>query len=115
MPAMFEGILHDMKQRWDLDSRVREILKFWVLYLAQVVKNLPASAKAAGNSSSIPGLGRSPGGGNGCPLQPGESPGQRSRVGYSPGGRSHKVSEQRLTGLMGKAEERKDWKRGILE
>ena len=80
-----------------------------------MVKNPPASATAAGNSSSIPGLGRSPGGGNGCPLQPGESPGQRSRAGYSPGGRSHKVFEQRLTGLMAKAEERKDGKRGILE
>jgi len=31
-----------------------------------VVKNLPASA---GDPSSIPGLGRSPGGGNGNPLQ----------------------------------------------
>ena len=31
-----------------------------------VVKNLPANV---GNASSIPGLGRSPGGGNGNPLQ----------------------------------------------
>ena len=38
----------------------------------------------------IPGLGRSPGEGNGNPLQellPGESHGQRSLVGYSPRGR----------------------------
>ena len=34
-----------------------------------VVKNLPANAGDAGNASSIPGLGRSPGGGNGNSLQ----------------------------------------------
>ena len=33
-----------------------------------VVKNLPANAGDAGDTSSIPGLGRSPGGGNGNPL-----------------------------------------------
>ena len=33
------------------------------------VKNLPASAGAAGDVGSIPGSGRSPGGGNGNPLQ----------------------------------------------
>ena len=34
-----------------------------------VLKNLPASAGDAGDLGSIPGLGRSPGGGNGNPLQ----------------------------------------------
>ena len=34
-----------------------------------VLKNLHASAGNAGDSGSIPGLGRSPGGGNGNPLQ----------------------------------------------
>ena len=34
-----------------------------------VVKNPPANAGAPGDSGSIPGLGRSPGGGNGNPLQ----------------------------------------------
>ena len=35
-----------------------------------VVKNLPASARDASNMvGSVPGLGRSPGGGNGNPLQ----------------------------------------------
>ena len=34
-----------------------------------VVKNPPAKAGDTGDSSSIPGLGRSPGGGNGNPLQ----------------------------------------------
>ena len=35
----------------------------------QVVKNLPANAGAAGDVDLIPGLGRSPAGGNGNPLQ----------------------------------------------
>ena len=34
-----------------------------------MVKNLPANAGDVGDSSSIPGLGRSPGEGNGNPLQ----------------------------------------------
>ena len=51
-----------------------------------MVRNLPANA---GDVGSIPGSGRSPGGGNGnhsiflC----GKSQGQRSQVGYSPWGR----------------------------
>ena len=50
-----------------------------------------ASASNAGDLGSIPGLGRSPGEGNGNPLQsvflPGESHGRRSLVDYSPWGR----------------------------
>ena len=34
-----------------------------------MVKNLPASAEEAGDSGSIPGSGRYPGGGNGNPAQ----------------------------------------------
>ena len=34
-----------------------------------VVKNLPANAGAAGDTGSVPGLGRFPGEGNGTPLQ----------------------------------------------
>ena len=48
-----------------------------------VVKNLPANA---GDPGSILGSGTSPGGGHGHPLWYGESHGQRSLVGYSPGG-----------------------------
>ena len=47
------------------------------------------SVRNAGNPASIPGLGRSPGGGNGQPTPaflPGESHGQRSLTGYSPWG-----------------------------
>ena len=45
------------------------------------------STSDAGNTSSIPGLGRSPGEGNGNPFQLfllGKSHGQRSLMGYSP-------------------------------
>ena len=53
------------------------------------VKNLPANA---GDMGSIPGSGRSPGEGNGNPVQYSslrKSHGQSSLVGYSPG--SHRV------------------------
>ena len=49
-----------------------------------------ASACSAGDPGSIPGLGRSPGEGNGNPtpvLLPGKFHGLRSLVGYSPWGR----------------------------
>ena len=55
-----------------------------------VVKNPPASAGDTRDLGSIPGLGRSPGVGNGNPLQCYclENPhGQRSLVSYSPWGR----------------------------
>jgi len=52
-----------------------------------VVKNLPANAGNTGDAGSIPMSERSPGGGNGDPLQPvflpGQSPGQRSLASYS--------------------------------
>ena len=59
-----------------------------------MVKNPPAIAGDTRDVNSIPELGRSPGGGNGNPLQyflPGESHGQRSLAGYGPWG--HKESE----------------------
>ena len=39
------------------------------LKVAQMVKNPPANAENTGDPGSIPGLGRSPGGGHGNPLQ----------------------------------------------
>ena len=57
--------------------------------VALVVKNLPANAGNARDAGSIPGSGRSPGGGHGNPLQyvlPGESHGQRSLAGHGPRG-----------------------------
>ena len=52
-----------------------------------VVKNLPAHAVNAWDSGSVPGLEKSPGGGNGKPFQYSgleKSHGQRSLAGYSP-------------------------------
>ena len=55
------------------------------------VENLPVQAGDTGDVGSIPGLGRSPGEGNGIPVfLLGKSHGQRSLVGYSPW--SHKES-----------------------
>ena len=66
----------------------------WASHVVLVVKNLPANAGDIRDMGSIPGGGRSPGGGHGNPLQlflPGEPCGQGSPVGYSPWG--HKESD----------------------
>ena len=58
----------------------------WAFQVALVVKNLLANAGDIRDTGSIPGPGRSPGEGNGNPLQYSclENPhGQRSVVGYS--------------------------------
>ena len=58
------------------------------------------SACNAGDLGSVPGSGRSPGEGNGYPLQYSclESPhGQRSLVGYSPWGRKESDTTERLS------------------
>ena len=57
--------------------------------VALAVKNLPANAADTRDLGSTPGLGRSPGGGNGNPLRYSyleKSNGQRSLAGYSPWG-----------------------------
>ena len=41
----------------------------WTAQVALVIKNLPANAEDTRDLGSIPGLERSPGGGNGNPLQ----------------------------------------------
>ena len=59
--------------------------------VALVVKNPPANAGDRRDAGSIPGSGRSPGGGQGNPLQYSclENPhGQKSLAGYSPWGRT---------------------------
>ena len=68
----------------------------WGFSHGSVVKNLPASA---GDAGSIPGSGRSPGEGNGYPLQvflPGKSHGHRSLVDYSPWGCRESERTKRL-------------------
>ena len=57
------------------------------------------SACNAGDPGSIPGLGKSPGEGNGDPIPvflPGESHGQRSLAGYSPWGLKELDTTERL-------------------
>ena len=55
--------------------------------VAVVVKNLPANVGDIRDMGSVPGLRRSPVGGQGNPVPlPGEFHGQRSLVGYSPWG-----------------------------
>ena len=71
----------------------------WASQVALVVKNLPANAKDVRDVGSVPGLGRSSGGGHGNPLHsllPRESLGQRSLVGYSPWGRKESDTTERL-------------------
>ena len=46
------------------------MLPFWASQLALVVKNSPANAGVLRDAGSVPGLGRSPEGGNGNLLQP---------------------------------------------
>ena len=70
-------------------------MSFWVSHVLPVVKNPPASAGDIRDTGSIPGLGRSPGGGNGNPLQFScleNSQGQRRLVDNSPWG--HKGSDR---------------------
>ena len=45
------------------------LVPLWTSEVALVVRNLPANAGDTGDAGSIPGLQRSPGGGNGNPLQ----------------------------------------------
>ena len=55
-----------------------------------MIKNLPANAGDTGEAGLTPGLGRSPGDGNGNPLQYScleKSHGQKSLGGYGPWGR----------------------------
>ena len=67
----------------------------WVSQMVLVVKNPPANAGGIRDTGLIPGLRRSPGVGNGNPLQYSglENPGHRQRrlVSYSPEG--HVVSD----------------------
>ena len=65
-----------------------------------MVKNPPARAGELRDVVSIPGLGRSPGGGHGNPLQYScleNSHGQRSLAGYSPWGRKESDTTKRVS------------------
>ena len=59
--------------------------------------SVPTSAGDERGMGSIPGLGRSPGGGNGNLPLPGKSHGQRNLVGYSPWDRKELDTTERLS------------------
>ena len=64
----------------------------WASQVVLVVKNPPANAGDARDSGSIPGSGRSPGRGNGNPLQYScQENGQRHLAGYCPWGRKSRT------------------------
>ena len=68
---------------------IREFGSAWSSQVALVVKNLPANAEGMRDVGSIPGSGRTPGEGNGSPLQYlclENLNGQRSLAGCSPWG-----------------------------
>ena len=68
--------------------------------MALVVKNLPASEGDAGDSGSIPGSGRSPGEGNGYPLQNswlGNPMDRGALSGYGPWGRKESDTTEQLS------------------
>ena len=52
-----------------MDNFIPTCSLLWGFPGGLVVKNLPANSGDAGDSGSIPGWGRSPGGGHGNPLQ----------------------------------------------
>ena len=67
--------------------------------MVQLVKNSPANAGDAVDMGLIPGLGRSPGGGHGNPLQYCclENIDKRSLVGYGPQGCKSQISLKPLS------------------
>ena len=89
----FFSFLRFSKKAFIYACFIRALMLSGASQVVLVIKNLPANARDIRDVGSIPGLGRSPGGGhdNTRPLfLPGDPHGQRSLVGYSPQG--HKES-----------------------
>ena len=88
-----------MENEWDPTYGIEppDLYGPWASLVAQMVKDLACNARDLG---SIPGFGRSPGGGHGNPLQDSglENPhGQNSLVGYSPWGCKESDMTERLS------------------
>ena len=99
-PLQYSGLEKSMDcspwGRKELDTTERRSLSFWEFPGGSDGK---ASACGAGDHGSIPGLGRSPGEGNGTPLRYScleNSHGRRSLVGYSTWGREESLMTERL-------------------
>ena len=87
-----KGGLETLREGTNTNQRVRGRMLYFLG--GAVVKNPPPNAGDEGDLVSVPGLGRSPGEGNGNPLQYScleNSMDQRSLAGYSP--RDHKESD----------------------
>ena len=72
-----------------LTGQLKDFTQPWASQVVLMVKNLLADAGDRRDTRSVPGWGRSPGGGNGYPtvvFLPGESHRQRSPKGFSPWG-----------------------------
>ena len=66
-----QATVHGITKSWTQLSDCTELSSYnvYLPLVAQMVKNLPASAGATGDAGLIPGSGRSLGEGNGYPLQ----------------------------------------------
>ena len=64
-----QAAVHGVTQSWTQLKRLSVHICIWGFPSGSVVKNLPDKARNTGNTQLIPGSGRSPGGGNGNPLQ----------------------------------------------
>ena len=80
------SIPHDILEDRNIEKLAKIYLGQWASQIALVqVKNLPANVGDIRDMGSVPGLRRSPVGGQGNPVPlPGEFHGQRSLVGYNP-------------------------------
>ena len=93
---LLEELTH-WKRRQEEKGMTEDEMVNWGFPCSSVGKE---SSCSAGDPGSIPGLGRSPGEGNGDPLQYPcleKSHGQRSLVGCSPWGRKESDTTERLT------------------
>ena len=105
-PSANTTLIHQEPSVWSQDPPPAESLGLaegsddgWASQVALVVKNPPANSGDTGDAGLIPGLGRSPEGGNGNPLQYSwKFHGQRSLADYSPWGhRESDITKQLYT------------------
>ena len=84
--AVVHGVAKSHTRLSDLAAAAAAAVEgVWTSQVARVVKNPPTNAGDIRDAGSIPGWGRSPGGGQPTPVfLPEESHGQRSLVGYTP-------------------------------
>ena len=101
--ALFKGLEHvkggleALREGTNINQQVRGKMLYFLG--GAVVKNPPPNAGDEGDLVSVPGLGRSPGEGNGNPLQYScleNSMDQRSLAGYSPGDHKESDTTERL-------------------